>query len=263
LKIVGVPIIWSYTLGELTNAIFIEFNRTYLILNFMSNILRVYTLIYTMELLPWERHWQETRDEGFMREVPNEENHPVRIRMGNEAARVGGKILDMGCGTAIDYPRISKAGEYYGIEPIPRFIEAAKKRYPEINIQQGRIWNIDYPNKYFDVTWCKGVVQHLPPGTYPEGLEELWRVTKTLMMVSTNRIWTDVNMSHREKGGPYDNHYNFNEFHDEVCSLPRSVSKCIKGLRWEGEEDFLKTGYGIHTLFIVYDYDYWRENFGE
>jgi len=215
-----------------------------------------------LELLPWEKYWQDNKDFDFMREDPEEANHPLRVRMGIEAAGVGGKVLDMGCGTAIDYPRITGLGlEYYGWEPIPLFIEAAKKRYPDINIKQGRVWNIKYPDNHFDVTWCKGVVQHLPPGTYHEALEELWRVTKTLMMVSTNRIWLMVNQSYRVKGSNYDNHYNFKEFSERVRRLPNSVTKVTRG--FITDEEAAKQGRGVHTLFIIYNKDYWREHFAE
>jgi len=215
-----------------------------------------------MELMPWEKYWQDTKDFDFMRDDPEEADHPLRVRMGKEAANVGGKVLDMGCGTAIDYPRITGLGlEYYAIEPIPRFIEAAKARYPDINIKQGRVWNIDYPDNFFDVSWMRGVVQHLPPGTYPEALDELWRVTKTLMMVSTNRVWSDGNISHRQKGTNYDNHYNFEEFWGHVRSLKGSVSKSVEGFITDKER--VTKGMGVHTVFMVYKKEYWDEHFGE
>lgn len=225
-----------------------------------------------MELLPWEKWWEGT-DLDFMRNDPDEANHPIRIRMGNEAERVAKrqiaagwmpKVLDAGCGTAIDYPRLKALGfRYQGLEPIPKFIDRAIELYPEIRIKQGRIWNIDADDKEFDVTWCKGVVQHLPPGTYPEALDELWRVTETLLMVSTNRMfWAGDNPSitQREKHGPYNNHYNFKEFNRHIHRLKNATSRYIKGfVKRKYLEDAIKKKL-VHTLFLVYDRDYWKEH---
>ena len=225
-----------------------------------------------LQLLPWELYWEEQTDLDFMRDDPDEVNHPIRVRMGNEAERVYGnavkdstvKVLDVGCGTAIDYPRLRALGfEYWAVEPIPKFIDRARELYPELHlfIHQARVWDIPFVDNHFDVTWCKGVVQHLPPGTYPEALDELWRVTKTLLMVSTNRVFlSSAGITHREKGDPYDNHYNFKEFLGHVRSLPNSVTRHIKGfVRPENLEEAKKTG-RIHTLFLIYDLDYWKEH---
>ena len=224
-----------------------------------------------LRLLPWEKYWEEQTDLDFMRDDPDEVNHPIRVRMGKEAERVADRellanvypsVLDVGCGTAIDYPRLVKLGfEYWAVEPIPKFIDRARELYPEIRVLQERVWDIPFKDDKFDVTWCKGVVQHLPPGTYPEALDELWRVTKTLLMVSTNRVFlSSAGITHREKGDPYDNHYNFKEFLGHVRSLPNSVTRHIKGfVRPENLEEAKKTG-RIHTLFLIYDLDYWKEH---
>lgn len=231
-----------------------------------------------MELLPWERYWQEGTDLDFMRDDPDEAEHPIRVRMGAEAARVAEnlpmlsetnyvykpKVLDVGCGTAIDYPRLRDLGfEYWAIEPIPKFIARARELHPTIRIEQARVWNIPFADNRFEVVWMKGVVQHLPPGTYPEALDEAWRVTKTLLMVSTNRVfWAGETpgVTQRLKHGPYNIHYNFKEFNRHIRSLPNSVSRHIKGfVRPDDLEEAKRKGL-IHTLFLVYKKDYWDEH---
>ena len=216
-----------------------------------------------LKLLPWEKFWEAKTDLDFMRADPDEANHPLRVRMGEEAARVGGKVLDIGCGTAIDYPRLRDLGlEYWAIEPIPKFITRARELHPEIRILQERVWDIPFEDDTFDVTWMKGVVQHLPPGTYLEALDEAWRVTKTLLMVSTNRVfWTgnSPGVTHRVKGGHFDNHYNLNEFNRNIQSLPNSVSRSINGFVKPDELEAAKEKGFIHTLFLVYNKDYWSD----
>lgn len=225
---------------------------------------------FALRLLPWERYWEESTNLDFMRDDPDEVNHPIRVRMGNEAARVSGhstkasktRVLDVGCGTAIDYPRLRDLGlEYWAVEPIPKFIDRARELHPEIRILQARVWDIPFNDNSFDIVWCKGVMQHLPPGSYPEAIDELWRVTKTLLMISTNRVFlSSPGITRRLKGGPYDTHYNFKEFYGHVRRLPNSVTRHVKGfVRPENLEDAKKRG-RIHTLFLVYNRDYWKEH---
>lgn len=223
-----------------------------------------------LKLMPWEKWWEGT-DLDFMRDDPDEADHPIRIRMGKEAARVKKQleypdcnVLDVGCGTAIDYPRLRDLGfEYWAVEPIPKFIDRARELYPEIRILQERVWDLPFEDNTFDVVWCKGMVQHLPPGTYPEALDEMWRVCKTLLMVSTNRMfWAGDNPSitQREKYGPYNNHYNFKEFNRHIHGLKNAASRYIKGfVKRKYLEDAIKKKL-VHTLFLVYDRTYWKEH---
>ena len=227
-----------------------------------------------LRLLPREKWWEGT-DLDFMRDKPDEANHPIRIRMGKEAERVAKpvlfslpegipKVLDVGCGTAIDYTRLVELGfEYWAVEPIPKFIDRARELYPEIRVLQERVWDLRFEDNTFDVVWCKGVVQHLPPGTYPEALDELWRVCKTLLMVSTNRMfWAgdSPSVTQREKHGPYNNHYNFKEFNRHVHRLKDATSRYIKGfVKEKFLEDAIKKKL-VHTLFLIYDREYWREH---
>jgi len=214
-----------------------------------------------MKLFPWEC-WEPSAPEDFMRDDPDEANHPSRIRMCNEAAMVGGKILEIGCGTAIDYPRLTRMGlKYSAVELTPKFIARARELHPGIDIRQGRIWDLPFEDDSFDVVYCRGVVQHLPPETYPEALDEMWRVAKTLLLVSTNRLFRKgKGITYREKGGPYVNHYVFDEFNGYIKTLPGSISRYVSGfMRPEERERNLRLNIS-HTIFIVYDADYWRAN---
>lgn len=222
---------------------------------------------FALRLMPWEKWWKGAPID-FMRRDPEEANHPLRIRMGKEAARVGGSVLDVGCGTAIDYPRLRDLGfDYWAIEPMPNFKARAEELHPDIRILQERCWDIPFDDNTFDVVWCKGVVQHLPTGTYPEALDELWRVTDTLLMVSTNRVFLDGDkpgVTQRKKGHAYNNHYNFKEFNGHVKRLPNSISRHVKGfVKAKFHQNARETGRGIHTLFIIYNKDYWKEHINE
>lgn len=216
-----------------------------------------------LELAPYELYWEKIANIDFMRDDPEEMNHPLRIRMCHEAAKVGGKVLDVGCGTAIDYPRLIDLGlNYTGVEPIPKFIERARTIYPNITIHQARCWNLPFPDKSYDTVYCKGMIQHLPPGTHPEALDEMWRVTSKLLMVSTNRIFIKgPNVVSRAKGGAYNIHYDFKEFNQIVKRLPNSISKSISGFVKERELEKAKRRGLIHTLFLIFNKDYWKQRY--
>lgn len=203
----------------------------------------------TLSRRPWEDWWEKFAEEDFMRK-PDEENHPLRIRMCNEAAKVGGTVLDIGCGTAIDYPRLTQLGlKYMGIDITPKFVARAKQLYPEMDVREGNVFNLTFPNRCFDVVYAKGLIQHLPPGTYPEALKSMWYITKTLLMFSTNCPFVGgptVTVSNRTLGGAFTNYYNYKEFIDYCNNILFGSRLTIKyGYKAADEKR-------AHTLFIVY-----------
>lgn len=219
-----------------------------------------------LELMPWERYWEKASPD-FMRDDPEEADHPLRERMFKEAeatrryvfSETGGitRILDVGCGTGIDAPRFRHKGySYYGVDPIPNFLDSAKQRHPNTSFRQARIWNLPFLDETFDIVWCKGVIQHLPPNTYPEALEEMWRVTRRLLMVTTNREFLKQTVFHRDRHGPFDVHYCWKEFEEALQHLGGHY-KLVKGFVKDVEK--ARQRRLIHSLVIIYkDEDTWR-----
>lgn len=179
----------------------------------------------------WEDWWEREAEADFLR-WPGAENQPRRVRMCNEAAKVGGSVLEVGCATGIDYPRLKRLGlKYTGIDVTSKFISRAKELYPEIDVRVANVLDLPFADDSFDVVYANDVVQHLDPKEYPKALREMWRVAQKLLLVSTSRQFIFGNGEIIPKmgtsassavNGPYMNHYNFDRFLAYLQDLPDS-----------------------------------------
>lgn len=178
---------------------------------------------------PWEDWWDKEAETDFLR-WPGAENQPIRVRMCNEAGKVGGSVLDVGCATCIDYPRLKRLGlKYTGIDVTSKFISRAKELYPEIDVRVANVLDLPFADDGFDVVYANNVVQHLKPNEYPRALKEMWRVARKLLLVSTNRHFIYSNgklisriIDEKDEKGAYMNNYNFNVFLAYLRDLPNS-----------------------------------------
>lgn len=89
-----------------------------------------------------------------------------------------GKIVDAGCGLGRYVAYLSKLGyEIEGIELESDTIKIIKKFMPSLNIKQGDITKLEYPDNSISGVICLGVVEHFIQG--PEvPLKEIWRILK-------------------------------------------------------------------------------------
>ena len=150
-------------------------------------------------------------------------NHPARLKVYQVLKNVGGSILDVGCGTGIDYPHFKKMGmKYVGIDITEKFVSRFKELYPEADVRVGTALNIPFPDKHFTVVYSAGLIQHLHPDDYPKAIREMWRVCKKFMIVTTSKQFTKNNdvIQKVSKERVYDNHYNMPGFREIVSGLP-------------------------------------------
>lgn len=128
----------------------------------------------------WQKHHQVT----FLRKI-NRSKEPIRLAIVEEAKKVGGSVLDVGCITCIDYPMHKKAGlKYTGVDVTPKFVKHARKLYPEVDVHEGNILSLPFKNRSFTTVYCKDVLEYLPPGKWRKALKEMWRVARKLVMTA-------------------------------------------------------------------------------
>lgn len=77
------------------------------------------------------------------------------------------KILDLGCGTG----RFLNFANY-GVDISPRMIEIAKSKFPNIEIKEGSVTEIPFPENYFDVIYSLHVIMHLNKEIFQSFLNE-------------------------------------------------------------------------------------------
>ncbi len=96
-------------------------------------------------------------------------------------AREGERILDIGCGRAIDAIEMAKrGGRCLGLEPSRQMIDHAKehiaKSNAEVTLIRGAGEYLPFKNCSFDKVICKGALDHFP---HPDkAVEEIARVLK-------------------------------------------------------------------------------------
>ena len=139
--------------------------------------------------------------------------------------RPGEAVLDVGCGVGtqalVAREVVGETGRVAGIEPSLKMVnhaqrKAARRGLP-VDIQQGVIERLAYPDQSFDVLLCVIVMHHMPDDTKLQGMKEMARVLKPggrLLVVDSNLqllpSFEDLGFS-RVKGGemPFVTGYDF------------------------------------------------------
>ena len=118
-------------------------------------------------------HRQETRtaefDAGFL--LPH--------------LKTGMKLLDCGCGSGsitIGLAQVVAPGEVVGVDMESSVIEratisASEMKVDNVSFQTGDVYQLPFPDQYFDVVFANTVLEHLRDA--PKGLKEMGRVLKS------------------------------------------------------------------------------------
>ncbi len=97
----------------------------------------------------------------------------------------GGKVLDAACGGAINYETFTKMGldiHYTGIDRTPKLLEAARRRYPNIDVRQGYVEEMPFNDGEYDVTILRHILEHLEE-QYEVAVNEALRVASKEVIV--------------------------------------------------------------------------------
>lgn len=108
------------------------------------------------------------------------------------------RVLDAGCGegeiTNLIDNKFNDLKELKGMELESETIEEANKRFPNLDISQGSIYELPFSNDTFDLVVTCEVLEHLDNPL--KGLEEIIRVSSKYILVSVPRepIWRICNV---------------------------------------------------------------------
>ncbi len=111
--------------------------------------------------------------------------------------KIGGRILDAGCGFGRDVKYFSeykdnKLSEVLGIDLSKEFLKYAREYATEPNVflEKMDITDLELPEEYFDGLWCCNAFQHVPSIIAEETLEGFYNVLKqdSLLFLST-KVW--------------------------------------------------------------------------
>jgi len=90
------------------------------------------------------------------------------------------KVLDLGCGAGQWFELFQeKKADYFGIDFSEKLIEIAKKRYPQGKFRVASIFNIPFPDNFFDKVYAIALFHHIPSKKLRiKALVEIKRVLK-------------------------------------------------------------------------------------
>lgn len=92
----------------------------------------------------------------------------------------GLKVLDVGCsyGWFEKFAVSSGVEKMVGIEPEEELFYRAQKEVPQADFKKGSALSIPEKNSSFDMVVMFDVIEHIPVGTEPMALKEIYRVLK-------------------------------------------------------------------------------------
>jgi len=88
-------------------------------------------------------------------------------------------ILEVGCNIGNQLALLQKQGfkNLYGIEIFPQAVEVAKKHTKNINIIQGRGFDLPFKDNFFDLVFTAGVLIHTNPKDLKKIMAEIYRTS--------------------------------------------------------------------------------------
>ena len=120
----------------------------------------------------WEQRWQMEGKPGPV--SPRDEVVTVTAKY----LPRGSRILEGGCGRANKVKAMVVAGYHaIGVDFAEDSVKQARSNYPDLDIRQGDVRSLNFPDGYFDGYWSLGVIEHFWLG-YGAILAEAARVLR-------------------------------------------------------------------------------------
>ncbi|MBI2011424.1 class I SAM-dependent methyltransferase [Candidatus Daviesbacteria bacterium] len=90
-----------------------------------------------------------------------------------------GKILEIGSGDGRDAKQLIKMGyQYIGTDISKELLKVAKMNNPKAKFYNQSVYELDFPDNYFDGFWASAVLLHIPKVRINEALKRIQYVTK-------------------------------------------------------------------------------------
>lgn len=89
-------------------------------------------------------------------------------------------LLDVGCGSGRLFGLYAEHGitDLVGMDIAEKALSLAKERYPWAVTFQGKVEDLDFPAKRFDLAICNRVLQHIPPNAIAGALKKLCTICR-------------------------------------------------------------------------------------
>lgn len=146
----------------------------------------------------WEALWEA---EGMA--PPPTSRDPVVAVTRRHLPR-GARLLEGGCGRGNKVKALSDAGyEAIGVDFAARTVAQARITYPDVDVRQGDVRALAFPDQFFDGYWSIGVIEHFWGG-YDAILAEAARVLKPGGFLFLTAPWLSPFRQHRARVRGYE-----------------------------------------------------------
>jgi SAM-dependent methyltransferase len=130
----------------------------------------------------WNRDWNQRKTlhkvvTKILRELEAKYNGTFGLRI---------KVLDGGCGTGQDYTLFSGT-DYTGVDITQEMLDKFNDKHPTAHVEIGDIHCLRFGDNEFDIVFSHDVLLHIP--NWEQALQELWRVTKTVLILKLSYVW--------------------------------------------------------------------------
>lgn len=123
----------------------------------------------------WSEIWGKTSLSEQLSGCSKDELLPIYLKY----LPKDGLILEGGAGYGRLVISLSQLGyKIIGVELIQKCVEMAKKEYPKIDMRQGDVNKLDFPDEHFSAYISMGVIEHFLEGP-ARALKEMYRVLKS------------------------------------------------------------------------------------
>jgi len=140
----------------------------------------------------------------------------LRVVIADCIKRMGGTVLDVGCGNGLDSTKYKKE-DYIGVDVSPVLIESAKKQSLGYNFSIADARKLPFEDKSFDNVFCVSVIEHQSCAEDAKKIiSEMIRVAKKQVLIGWHTPPGDNPTEIIQKIGHfgklcYSNKYNYEE----------------------------------------------------
>jgi SAM-dependent methyltransferase len=183
----------------------------------------------------WEALWEA---EG-MAPAPTARDHIVTVT--GRYLPPGAKVLEGGCGRGNKVKALTDAGyAAIGVDFAARTVAQARIAYPNVDVRQGDVRALEFPDQFFDGYWSLGVIEHFWGG-YDLILSEAARVLKAGGFLFLTAPWLSPYRQRRVRARGYPSEdfeaepESFYQFALGRPEVGRAVARHgFRLLRWQG-----------------------------
>jgi SAM-dependent methyltransferase len=156
--------------------------------------------------MPYNDYWHDAKHiddlESFWNAEAPEKREPLHECVRELRGQIG-TVLDVGCGTAQDYPFYTSEGwRYLGMDPSIEMIRKAWKLHPDVVIMVGDVVETTINSNLCDLVSCMSVICHLPINFVDVAIENMARITKKNLIISIPYIHTGVSTPTTSEADP-------------------------------------------------------------